>query len=405
MEFLTRFKNALFLIMVLLTQAIALAVQVRRPVDPAEPDGPSVRLIRLWATAAVMPFELGAHALGYGMNHGWSDYVDLRHVRQQNEQLQSELTRMRIEQAAISEDALQGRRLQALLAFRERYVASTVAAQVIGSSGSEQSRVLTIDKGWHDGLKPDMAVITPDGIVGKLRDVFPTTSQVLEIDDQTSGAGVILASTRIRAILRGSLTGRVQIINLTADSRIKPGEIVLTSGGDQVYPRGLPVGTIESIAPDPDHQPYTAIVVRPAVSLARVEEVLVITGTQANLPALTEQDLTAAAAQHAADLTAERLPGIHDDQAPATSASGAAAPAPPAVPVAPTVPKPIPAVHPDRFSTGETPPAANMTPGAPHGPQSGGAQRTSEPPASAAPENTKPPTAPKPQLPPSTSPE
>jgi rod shape-determining protein MreC len=405
MEFLTRFKNALFLIMVLLTQAIALAVQVRRPVDPAEPDGPSVRLIRLWATAAVTPFELGAHALGYGMNHGWSDYVDLRHVRRQNEQLQSELTRMRIEQAAISEDALQGRRLQALLAFRERYVASTVAAQVIGSSGSEQSRVLTIDKGWHDGLKPDMAVITPDGIVGKLRDVFPTTSQVLEIDDQTSGAGVILASTRIRAILRGSLTGKVQIINLTADSRIKPGETVLTSGGDQVYPRGLPVGTIESIAPDPDHQPYTAIVVRPAVSLARVEEVLIITGTQANLPAQTEQDLTAAAVQHAADLTAERLPGIHDDQAPAATANGAAAPAPPVVPVAPTVPKPIPAAHPDRFSTGETPPAADMTPGAAHGTQSGAAQRSAEPPARSAPETSKPPAALKPQAPPSAPPE
>ena len=119
MEFLTRFKNALFLILVLLTQAIALAVQVRSPVDPAEPDGPSVRLVRLWATAAVTPFERAAHALSYGARHGWSDYIDLRHVRQQNKDLQQELTRMRIEQAAIAEDAIEGRRLQALLAFRE----------------------------------------------------------------------------------------------------------------------------------------------------------------------------------------------------------------------------------------------------------------------------------------------
>jgi rod shape-determining protein MreC len=332
MEFLTRFKNALFLIMVLLTQAIALAVQVRRPVDPAEPDGPSVRLIRLWGTAAVTPFEVSAHAIGYVVGHGWSDYIDLRHVRQQNRQLQQELTRMRIEQAAVAEDALEGRRLQGLLAFRQRYVVATVAAQVIGSSGSDQSRVLTIDKGWRDGLKPDMAVITPDGIVGKLRDVFPTTSQVLEIDDQTSGAGVILASTRIRAILRGSLTGRVQILNLTADSRIKPGETVLTSGGDQVYPRGFPVGTIESIAPDPDHQPYVAIAVRPAVNLAQVEEVLVITGTQSAIGAAADGAVST----------------------PATT------------PVITAVPKPLPAVHPDRFSTGETPPADEMTPGAAH---------------------------------------
>jgi rod shape-determining protein MreC len=394
MEFLTRFKNALFLIAVLVTQAIALAVQVRSPVDPSQPDGPSVRLVRLWATAAVTPFERVAHATAWGLTHGWSNYIDLRHVRQQNQQLQQELTRMRIEQAGIAEDALEGRRLQALLGFREKYVASTVPAQVIGTSGSEQSRVLTIDKGSRDGLRPDMAVITPEGIVGKLRDVFPNTAQVLEIDDQTSGAGVLLASTRMRAILRGSLTGRVMINNLTADSRIKPGETVLTSGGDQIFPRGLPVGTIESIAPDPEHQPYMAIVVRPAVNLARVEEVLVITGTQSDLPASAAQDLTAAAVQHAADLSAERLPGLHDDQPP-----GAPPAAPTTANAAPVVPKPLPAVHPDRFSTGSTPPASDLTPGAPHSaqpttPQSGSPQQRSTEPPQASPERQQSPAAP-----------
>jgi rod shape-determining protein MreC len=371
MEFITRFKNAMFLILVLFTQAIALAVQVRSPVDPGEPDGRSVRLIRMWALATVSPFERFAHAVGWGLHNGWSDYIDLRHVRQQNADLKQQLTRLRIEQAAVSEDALAGRRLQALLAFREQYVASTVAAQVIGSSGSEQSRVLTIDKGWRDGLKPDMAVITPDGIVGKLRDVFPTTSQVLEIDDQTSGAGVILATTRIRAILRGTVTGRAQIGNLTADSRIKPGEAVLTSGGDQVFPRGLPVGTVESIAPDPDHQPYSAIRIKPAVDLDRVEEVLVITGTQSDLPPLAQQDLAAAEAQHAADLSAERLPGIHDDTdapvVPGTATANGATAAPPAPnPLAPIpVPHPLPTLHPDRYTSGSTPPASALTPGAP----------------------------------------
>jgi rod shape-determining protein MreC len=369
MEFITRFKNALFLIAVLLAQAIALAMQVRAPVDSGQPDGHSVRLIRMWATSTVTPFERVAHAIGWGTHYGWSNYIDLRHVRQQNKDLQQQLTRMRIEQAAIAEDALEGRRLQALLGFRERYVGSTVAAQVIGASGSDQSRVLTIDKGSRDGLKPDMAVITPDGIVGKLRDVFPTTSQVLEINDQTSGAGVILTSTRIRAILRGTLAGRAEIRNLTADSRIKPGEQVVTSGGDQVYPRGLPVGTIESIAPDPDHQPYTAIVVRPAADLNRVEEVLVITGTQSDLPAATEQDLATAQAQHAADVSAERLPGIHDDPSPAAAGATPATPAVPGAPPVIPVPHPTPAEHPDRYTSGATPPAIDLRPGAPITPQ------------------------------------
>jgi rod shape-determining protein MreC len=373
MDFITRFKNALFLIAVLLAQAIALAMQVRTPADSSEPDGRSVRLIRMWTTSTVTPFERAAHAIGSGTRRGWSDYIDLRHVRQQNKDLQQQLTRMRIEQAAIAEDALEGRRLQVLLAFKERYVGTTVAAQVIGSSGNDLSHVLTIDKGSHDGLRPDMAVITQDGIVGKLRDVFPNTAQVLEINDQTSGAGVILASTRIRAILRGTVAGRAQIGNLTADSRIKPGEQVLTSGGDQVYPRGLPVGTIESITPDPDHQPYTAIVVRPAVNLDRVEEVLIITGTQSNLPPDAQQDLTAAEAQHAADLSAERLPGIHDDEPPNAAGTTPPAAATPATGVPPPLilPHPLPTVHSDRYTSGSTPPASGLTPGAPITPQAG----------------------------------
>jgi rod shape-determining protein MreC len=375
MDFLRQYKNALFLSAVLLAQAIALAVQVRSPVDSAQPDGPSVRLIRMWAMTAVTPVERVTHAIGYGAGHAWSDYIDLRHVRQQNKDLQQQLARVRIEEAAIAEDALEGRRLQAMLGFRESYVGSTVAAEVIGASGSEQSRVLTIDKGSRDGLRPDMAVITQDGVVGKLRDVFPATSQVLEINDQSSGAGVVLVSTRIRAILRGTLAGQVQIGNLTADSRIKPGEQVLTSGGDQVYPRGLPVGVVESIAPDPDHQPYTAIRVHPAVDLDRVEEVLVITGTQADLSPPAQQDLAAAEMQHAADLNAERLPGIHDDGTPAAAggANGAApaAATPPAANAPAVIPHPLPTVHPDRFSSGSTPPASAMTPGAASSAQSG----------------------------------
>ncbi len=142
-----------------------------------------------------------------------------------------------------------------------------------------------------------MAVITPDGIVGKIRDVFPNnTSQVLLINDQTSGAGVLLATTRIRAILRGTTTGRIVIQQSHRRLTDQSGELVLSSGGDQVYPRGLPVGTIESIAPDPDHQPYTLIRLRPAANLDQLEEVLIITGTQTDLPVQAKKDLAAGAA-------------------------------------------------------------------------------------------------------------
>lgn len=364
MEFLAQYKNSLFLIVVLLAQAIGLAVQVRSPLNAAQPDGPSVRLIRMWAMAAVTPLERATHAIGSGVRNGWSGYIDLRHVHRQNRQLEQQIAQMRIAEDAISEDALEGQRLQALLGFRESYVGSTVVAQVIGGSGSDQSRVLTIDKGSRDGLKPDMAVITANGIVGKLQDVFPGTSQVLEIDDQNSGAGVLLAGSRIRAILHGTLSGELMIGNLTADSRIKPGDRVLTSGGDQVFPRGLPVGTIESIRPDPDNPPYTAIRVKPAVDLDRVEEVLVITATQPDLTPEAQLDLATAAEQHAAGQEANQLPGKQLSPAADGSGNGTTAPGAAAAPVAIPVPRPLPAIHPDQFSSGSTPPASQMTPGA-----------------------------------------
>ncbi len=164
------------------------------------------------------------------------------HVRQQNKNLQSQLDALRLEEASLAEDARQGQRLQALLGFREKYIYKTVAAQVIGTSGTEQSHVLFIDKGSKDGIAADMAVITPDGIVGKTRDVFDHTSQVLEISDATSGAGVIMVNTRIQGVLHGNSWGQPQIVNLSPDDRIKPGEPVVTSGGDSIFPRGLPVG-------------------------------------------------------------------------------------------------------------------------------------------------------------------
>ena len=386
-SFFTRFKNVLVLVAILLAQTIGLAIQVRRPVESGAPDGKQITVLRYWVVSIVSPFERFFHGIGYTVRHGWSNYVDLRHTRQQNQDLQAQIARLRLEQASFAEDAMQGHRLQALLDFQHHYVATTVPAQVIGTSGSEMSRVIYIDKGSKDGLKTDQAVITPDGIVGKLRDVFPRTSQVLLINDQTSGAGVLLATTRIRAILRGSTTGRILINNLTPDERIKPGEQVLTSGGDQVYPRGLPVGIIESIAPDPDHQPYTLIRLRPAANLNQLEEVLVITSTQTELPVQAKKDLAVgaataesqvaakklaeeqaaeAAAKSAAQIVADRLPSLQDTaDANAVATPGATATTPGG-----PVPKPLPTIHPDRYSPGATPSAADLKPGAPEDRQS-----------------------------------
>jgi rod shape-determining protein MreC len=366
----SRYKNILFLVAVLVVQIIGLAVQIRRP-NPTGGDQPAVRLIRYWAISLMSPPEKVVHGSGTGLRGMWSNYLDLRHVRQQNQELKEQLGRLQLEQAGLLEDARQGQRLQALLAFKEHYISSTVPAQVIGTSGTDQSRILYIDKGAKDGLKPDMAVITPDGIVGKLKDVYAHTSQVLVINDQTSGAGVLLETTRLRGVLRGNALGQPQIINMLPDERVKPGERVLTSGGDQIYPRGLPVGVVDRVVPDTQNPPYVDIVLKPAANLGHLEELLVITEATDQMTARERLDLAQSAAQGAAvvqqrasDILAERLPGLSDPtaladpgpgQKPATIAA--------ALPAIPPPLHPPPALHADHYSPQATPPAASLTPG------------------------------------------
>jgi rod shape-determining protein MreC len=368
--FFSRYRNLIVLLVILLLQVIGLAVQVRKPIVtnprggflPEQHDGRGVLLIRLWATTLVSPFERFMHGAGAGVSGFWSNYIDLRHTRDQNKELQQTIDRLRLEQAELHEDALQGQRLQAVLKFSEGYAYQTVAAQVIGTSGLMQSRLILLDKGTDAGLKPDMAVITADGIVGKVRDVFPHTAQVLMINDQTSGAGVILETTRIRGILRGNAFGQPQVINILADNRIQPGEHVLTAGGDQIFPRGLPVGTVEKVNRDTERGSFINVVIKPAADLQHLDEVLVITSLEAHLSSQQQADLKTSeeikGAEAAADLErkkaaaemAERLPALHDSTAPATTP--ALGPDGKPLPTVPTTPKPIPALHPDRFSPG-----------------------------------------------------
>jgi rod shape-determining protein MreC len=361
-SFFERYRNLLVLLALLMAQILVLAMQVRRTgtgqsaVDSG--DSGSVRLLRLWANGLVSPPERAIHSSKLGVSWMWENYFDLRHVRQQNQELQKTVDRLRLEQAALLEDARQGQRLQALLKFQEKYIFKTLAAQVIGSSGTDLSRVFYLDKGKDAGLERDMAVITPDGIVGKVRDVFPHSAQVLVINDQSSGAGVILESTRVRGILRGNASGQPQIVDVLADQRIKPGERILTAGGDQIFPRGLPVGTVEKVVPDPERDSFIYVIVKPAAHLDRLDEVLVITSTQPRFPPDQQQDINqsqalkgaeveaAAEQKKAADGMAEKLPGLIDpnlppDQQPLNDASN---PAPVAHP-----PK---SLHPDRFTPG-----------------------------------------------------
>jgi len=318
MDVLGRYRNLIVLVGVLFAQVLGLAVQVKRTTD-----GESTHLIRIWAVGAVTPLERVLVWAQTSTGNVWHNYFYLRGVRAENRDLKAQIEQMRIEQVRMSQDADQARRLQALLSFKEQFISQTMAAQVIGSSGSELSRSLYIDKGERNGIKPDMAVITADGIVGKVLRVYRSTSLVLLIDDQTSGVGAILDKTRLQGIVRGTPAGEVTLERVMSDENVPSGELVLTSGGDGIFPKGLLIGRVTKVSPGSEL--FLNIRVRPAADLGRLEEVLVVTKIDERQ---AQPDQTGAS--RAVDILAERLPGV--PQKPNDTDKNAAPGTPGAVP-------------------------------------------------------------------------
>ena len=337
---LARHRNVTILVAVLFAEVVGLAVQVKRTADTN-----SSRLIRVWTVSAVTPLEKAFVATQRSLSDTWHSYFYLRGVRSQNRQLQDEIEQLRLQEVRLAEDAGQARRLQRLLGFKEQFIAKTLAAQVIGSSGSDMSRVVYIDKGAGDNVKQDMAVITADGVVGKVLRVFPTSSQVLLINDPSSGVGAILEKSRLQGVIRGTPNGELVLEKMMSDERVEVGDQLLTSGGDQIFPKGLPIGEVKSVSPGRDV--FLNVRVKPAAQLSRLEEVLVITQVVERQP--TEQE--AKSAMRAVDILAARLPSVPEK----TGQPSTGIPLP--MGVKPAVPKATEA----KPGSGAKPPASGIT--------------------------------------------
>ncbi len=300
---LGRYRNLTILVGVLFLQILGLAVQVKR-----SGDAQNTRLIRIWAVDAITPFErvlVNAQNYTSGL---WHDYVLLRGVRAENLQLKQQIQQMQLKQVRLSEDAAQAQRLQSLLNFKEQVIEGTVAAQVIGSSGSDLSRSLYIDKGSNDGVAQDMAVITANGIVGKVLRAYPSTSLVLLINDQSSGVGALLAQSRLQGVVRGTANGELTLDHVMSDEQVSPGETVLSSGGDEIFPKGVAIGTVTHVTAGKEM--FLNIKVKPAADLNRLEEVLVVTAKR------EEQPVAAGGGKvRAADILAQRLPSVPEKPA------------------------------------------------------------------------------------------
>jgi len=263
--FVARHRAFFVLLAVLVLQLLLLSFQITR--------SNKVRLIQVWAVTVFDPFERALHGAVDASTEAWRTYRDLWGAQQQNQELQIELVAARSRIQQLTEQAAEAERLRLVLEFKQRLPFQTVAAEVIAASPGESSKAVYIDKGSNAGLKTDLAVITPAGIVGKILAVFPYSSQVLLITDPASGAGCMLQRTRAQGILKGGSTNLCEVQYVSNEETVEVPDAVITSGLDRIFPKGLPIGTvIKTQAGDV----YREIVVKPSASLDRLETVLVV---------------------------------------------------------------------------------------------------------------------------------
>jgi rod shape-determining protein MreC len=243
-----------------------ISLQGRRRIDTS--------FIRVWLLDSLAPLEKLADRSLHGIGYVWERYVALIGVREENERLQHENDELRMLVVAQREAVLEASRTRALTGLQETGLGKSVIARVIGGDPAH-SQTVTIDKGTLHGLKPDTAVLTASGIVGRV--IFSSNffSIVQLIVDSQSAVGVMLQSTRSQGILKGTGGRELELDYIDDDNDLKEGDTFLTSGQDRIYPKGLPVGIITSVGPR--RGLLKVVQIRPSADLGRLEEVLCIT--------------------------------------------------------------------------------------------------------------------------------
>jgi rod shape-determining protein MreC len=262
----SRHRSLFLLTGVMLLQVLLLAVQIKR-----DSQG---RLIRVWTVGLLSPFErAGAHGVG-GIRGIWGHYFALQNTARENERLQQENDQLKLQITQLQSKAREADRLAGLLNFRQSQKnVPMLGARVIGASADTASQTIYLDRGEHDGIKKNMGVITPDGIVGKVIESYSNTSQVLLLTDKDSGVGAMMAGSRLQGPVGGTGEPLLVMKYISNDETVSPGEKVVTSGMDRIFPRDLPVGTVADIKPG---NPFKQIRIRPSANLERLEEVIVL---------------------------------------------------------------------------------------------------------------------------------
>ena len=204
----------------------------------------------------------------------WSGYIGLRHLKQENDALKRDLAAAQIAAQEQSALASRARGLEKLLELRDRTSLQTAAAEIIGTAPTQDFRTVTIDKGTREGLRPDMAVIAPAGVVGRIVVPSARSAKVQLLVDRNAAAGAIVERSRAQGVVVGVGGDLLEMEYVSEGYDLAVGDVVVTSGIDGIYPKGFVIGRIESM--ERIGGAYKRVVVRPAVDFNGLEEVLVV---------------------------------------------------------------------------------------------------------------------------------
>jgi rod shape-determining protein MreC len=267
--FLARRRNWVAFSLTLLTQLVLLGTQVT--------DRNNVKFLRIWANFLIIPAEQFTSATVDLTSDMWHRYVALQHASEENRRLKEQIQALSLEKNRLDAEVQASQRLQALLNLQEAAPWASVASEVIGSSPSEAFKSIILNTGANAGLTNNLPVLTPEGVVGRIVRVSTHSSWAQLITDSESGVGVVFEKSRVHGVAKGSGGSLLDIEYVVNEENISEGDVIRTSGEDQIYPKGLLVGTVVAVRSGSGI--FKKITALPAAQLSRLEEVLVMKKT------------------------------------------------------------------------------------------------------------------------------
>jgi len=267
LQFLSRTKRLLLLLLLLAATLTLFARDIRGPRPPSLFD-------RILLVIATPPLKLTT-ALRDSAVRLWQRYVALIHAERENEQLRSQRDALLVENQLLKEQARENQRLRDLLTFKQRHKFRMIPAEIIGRDPTSWFKSIIIDKGANDGVVQGAGVITPEGVVGRIITVAPSSAHVLLLIDVNSNIDAVVQRSRARGIVVGTGEDLCRLAYVQKTENIVEGDLVITSGLGGLFPGGIIIGSVVALRHDRGGF-FQHIELKPAVDFSKLHEVFVV---------------------------------------------------------------------------------------------------------------------------------